>query len=123
MKDIGDKDVVLSGFRIPIPHTSELDGAILCFGAGQQDGMVRGQALGLDHLAPLNNPILDPLLQTSDEEDLFLSELMQPVKIQVGSIQHDNREGRKSQEVSHRDIGHFGGCNLDKCWDVAVMIQ
>ena len=82
MKDISEKVVVLSGFRIPITNTPELDGAILCFGAGQQDGMARRQAPGLDHLAAVNNPVLDPLLQTSDEEDLFLSEPMQPVKIQ-----------------------------------------
>ena len=100
MKDIGDKDVVLSGFRIPIANTPELDGAIVCLGAGQQDGMVRGQAFGIDHPASLKDPILGFLFQTSDEEDLFLSELMQPAKIQVSSVQHDNREGSLATVIS-----------------------
>jgi len=123
MKDIGEKDVVLSGSRIPIAITPKLDGAIICLGAGQQDGMVRGQVFDIDHPASLQDPILGSLFQTSDEEDLFLRELKRPVKIQASSVQHYNREGRKSQKFGHRDIIHFCGLNPDKCGDIAVVIQ
>jgi len=68
MKDIGDKHVVLSGFRIPITNTSELNGAILCFGASELDGMVRGQTLGFKHLATFHHPVVYPLLHPSDKE-------------------------------------------------------
>lgn len=123
MKDIGEKHVVLSGFKILVTHWPKLDGAIICLGASQLDGLVRGQTFGFNHLATLDNPVLDPLFYTSDKEDLSLAQFIEAGKIQVTPVQYYDRESKKSQELSHRDIGHFGGCNLDKCRDVAVVIQ
>jgi hypothetical protein len=114
---------LLSGFKIPLTHTPKLNGAILCFGASQLDGMVRGQTLGFKHLATFHHPVVYPFLHTSDKEDLSFVQLIKPSKIQESPVQHHNREGRKSQELGHRDIGHFGGCDLDKCREVAVVVQ
>ena len=123
MKDISEKHVMLSGLRIAITNASELDGTIFRFGTSEQDALIRGQSLSLDDLATFHNPVFDPSLQTGDKEDLFQVKLMKPGKIQVRSIHHYNRESRKSQQFGHRDIGYLGRGHIDKCWDIAVMVQ
>ena len=123
MKEIGDKHVMLSGIWIVITHASQRDGTILCLGASEQDGLVRGQSLCLDHLATLHNPVVDASFEASDKEDLLMVELMMPGKIHISPIHHYNGEGRKPQQFGYRDIGYLGGGYIDKCWDMAVMVQ
>lgn len=123
MKDIGKKHVVLSGFRIPIPNASELDRTVFGFTTRKLNGLVRSQSLRLDHCTALDNPVPDPSLQPGDKEDFFLGELMEPGKIQKGPIHHHNGEGRKSEKFGYCDIGYLGSGDLNKCWDVPVVIQ
>jgi hypothetical protein len=73
MKDMSEKQVVLSGLLIPIPHASKRDGAILCFGAGQYKGLIRGQTFCLNllsfkwvmrNLTILRKVVFRPILST-----------------------------------------------------------
>ena len=87
MKNIGKKHVVQSGFKIPVTHTPKLNGASLCFGASELDGLVRGQTLGFNHLATFHNPVVYPLVHTSDIEDLSFAQLIKLGKIQESPVQ------------------------------------
>ena len=50
-------------------------------------------------------------------------EFMMPGKIHIRPIHHYNGEGRKPQQLGYRDIGYLACGYLDKCWNIAVMVQ
>jgi hypothetical protein len=118
MKDVDDKNIMLSGFWISIANPPELDGAILRFGTRKLNGLIRGQPLRLDDLATLNNPVVDSFFHPGYEQGLLAGKLMQPSKVQKSSIHSHNRQGRKPQQFGHCNVGYLSSGDFDKCGDL-----
>jgi hypothetical protein len=92
-------------------------------GAGQDDDLIRGNALGSVYPSAFPDGVLDASFQAGDKEDLLSGQALKPEEIHVGTVHHHDGEGSQLEGLGHRDICGFRVGDFQESRNVPVMIQ
>jgi len=78
MEIIGQKHIVLAGFRVTEADPAQRTRARLCIGAGDENCLIAGQAFGFDGIAAFNNTVRGITFLPDDKENSFIIQGVKP---------------------------------------------
>lgn len=75
---IGQKRIVLTGIRVAEADPAQRNRARFCFSAGDENGLITGQAFGFNDFAAFNNTVRGITLLPGNKENSFIIQGVKP---------------------------------------------
>ena len=123
MESIGKKDIMLTGFGVTVPDTSQKDLALIGFRAGQADHLIGGDAGCSGCMAAFDDGVTGVLLLSGNEVNAFCVQVVILYVVGISAVEDDNTATGQIQFPGQIDLMYTPLGDLEKRWQVAIMIQ
>ena len=120
---VGQKHVVLTGFGIAVTNAAQRNRTRTSLGAGDENGLVTGQAAALADVTPLDDPVSRVALLPDDEENSLVIQGIKPGEVGIRAIHDDDTVSWQCQGTANGDIVGLAIGDGDEAGQQTLMIE
>ena len=120
---VGQKHVMLTSLRIAVTNAAQRNRTCVGLGAGDENGLVTGQAAALADITSLDDTVSRVALLPDDEENSLVIQGIKPSEVGIRAIHDDNTISWQCQGTANGDIVGLAIGNSDEAGQQTLMIE